>query len=72
MQLNTAHRGLELQQAIQRLSPEEHEDMTDDKKAQALRMLKVIQDDYKKLNTAEEDDSLFDPESVEGENSIRV
>ncbi|KAJ9093623.1 hypothetical protein QFC20_007082 [Naganishia adeliensis] len=65
IQLNTAQRGLEMQQAIQRLSFEEIEDMPDDKKAQALSMLNYIQDDYKTLNNASEDDSLFDPESLE-------
>lgn len=54
-----------MQQAIQRLSSEEIEDMPDDKKAQALSMLNYIQDDYEALNNASEDDSLFDPECVD-------
>lgn len=65
IQLNAAQRGLEMQQAIQRLSSEEIEDITNDKEAQALSMLKYIQDDYKTLNNAVEDDSLFDPECVD-------
>lgn len=66
IQLNTAQRGLEMQQAIQRLSSEELEDINDDKKAQADLMLNSIKDGYKTLNNFSEDDSLFDPECVGG------
>lgn len=51
-----------MQQAIQRLTSADIEELSVDKKTEARSMLECIQADYKKLNDAVEDDSLFDPE----------
>lgn len=64
IQLNIAQRGLEIHQAIQRLSNDVEEGMDVDKLAHAEEMLKQLKAEYMKISRETDDDSLFDPESV--------
>ncbi|KAJ9123080.1 hypothetical protein QFC22_001270 [Naganishia vaughanmartiniae] len=65
IQLNIAQRGLEIHQAMQRSSTEDAEEMTVDKSQRVEEMLKLLKSDYSNINRETDDDSLFDPESLE-------
>ncbi|KAJ9107636.1 hypothetical protein QFC21_001096 [Naganishia friedmannii] len=64
-QLNIAQRGLEIHQAMQRISADDEEEMEVDKSQRAEEMLKQLKIEYLQISREADDDSLFDPESLE-------